>query len=175
MKIDLLPDCDEILSLAKRSHEYHRNKGSKTRLVWKEQIIEMSVRRLKSEFATARLLGVEPDIARGIGKDPGYDGIFKGYLYECKETEYVTGHLVYNPVEHPYHDQDIWILTIVRDKDFVVNVRGWVWRNEMPDLWFRCAFDRGAWCIRQDQLRSMRKMLDLRQKGYLAMQQTSLF
>lgn len=176
MKIDISQDKDLISALANDTRKSHASRQTKTRLRWQKQTIEADIRRLKSEFAYARFLGIKPTISSATdGADPGYDGIFSGWTYEVKETAYDTGNLAYNKSLHSFA-QDLWCLAIVPVDlfDYKIKLAGWIWRKDMPKKWRTCQFDNNALCIHQADLTNVKHMKNLLPKGALEQKQLTL-
>jgi len=172
--VDLRSDEVEIKRLARERASHKRSRGAKSKLRWREQTLEVEEQTLKSEFAVARYLGVEPSVSRAHGRDPGYDVVYEGYEIEVKYTEYASGRLPYNPELHSF-EQDIWLLALVKGASFQVKLCGWVWRREMRKMWEPCPFDSDAFCLEQSQLSKCKELLTLYPKSFQPPKQGALF
>jgi hypothetical protein len=174
MIVELWDAAEEIKALAQERAAHKRARGAISKMRWKAQTLAVEEQTLKSEFAVARALGVDPSISRRHGRDPGYDVIYRDYEIEVKYTEYATGKLTYNPELHEF-EQDIWVLAIVKRTEYVARIAGWVWRTEMPKVWYRCAFDKAAWCVDQQCLTAMKNLINIHPKDHKVLTQGFLF
>jgi len=179
MVVDLWKDAEEIEYLGKRRQELarkkHRNPNSPE--LGMPHGDARDILGVRGEFAVARALGLEPDVTRATSEgdpDPHYDGIYKGWDYEAKDTIWKTGQMVYQKKVH-YLTQDVWILAVELRQRWIMKIAGWVWVKDMPDLWKPCFFDPSALCISQTQLNKFKELLVVDPKGYKPPTQGGLF
>jgi len=169
--IDLSNDKDEIIKVGKRRHDEARKKGrNPLNQMVKTKTARRDIIGVRGEFTVARVLGIDPEktaIYNTDGDpDKGYDGIYRGWSYEAKDTEHPNGHMMYQPKTHSFA-QDLWILAVPieqsNDNDICCYMRiaGWVWRKDMSKLWEPCFFDGSAKCIEQNQLNSFEDLINI--------------
>lgn len=166
MRCDLINDKKEITQLGYRRYKNGRTRGRVPKNIGKPVSPKTDIAALKTEFGIARKLGIEPEMSRSDESDDGYDGVYRGWKYEVKETEHESGKLLYNSKIHTLKNADVWILAITYGlENWYIRIAGWVWVTEMSGLWYRFHHDKDALCIDQENLKAFEEFINVEPKG----------
>lgn len=157
--VDLTNDMDEIKSLGTKRQDGARRKRRNAGTTWLDGH-KRDIGGVKGKFAVYKGIGEEPELIRRTSDgDPDnlYGGVWKGWTWQSRWTEYSNGNLLYSEEHHSLKTRcgtpiEIFLLVVPYRGENIVRIAGWIWVEEYVRIWKPCWFNPEDMCVGQDKL-----------------------